>query len=106
VTGSAILGDLVEVGSEILQLVVAGRVQGVAFRAYTRRAAQALGLRGWVRNCPDGTVEIQVVGAAEALDAFRRQVTRGPRFSRVDGVRVGVLSEWTEPPPKEGFEII
>ncbi len=105
-TGSAILGDLVEVGSEILQLVVTGRVQGVAFRAYTRRTAQTLGLRGWVRNLPDGTVEIQVAGSAEAVDDFRRQVKRGPRFSRVDGVRVGIVSEWTEPPPKDGFEII
>lgn len=68
------------------RIVVHGRVQGVGFRAFTRNAARALSLGGWVRNRPDGTVELEVEGPAEAVQAFRRQVRQGPRFSRVDGL--------------------
>ena len=91
---------------ESLHLIVSGRVQGVAFRAFTRHAAQALGLRGWVRNLPDGRVEIQVAGPPADLEALRRQVAMGPRFARVDGVDVRPLEVWTEPPPADGFTII
>jgi threonine dehydrogenase-like Zn-dependent dehydrogenase len=57
---------------------VHGRVQGVGFRWWTRREAAALGLRGTVRNQPDGTVQVQAAGAAEALSRLRRRLAEGP----------------------------
>ena len=50
------------------RVVVHGRVQGVFFRDSTRRRAQAAGVTGWVRNNPDGTVEVWLEGAPEAVD--------------------------------------
>ena len=50
-----------------------GRVQGVFFRAQTRTAARALGLTGWVRNLPDGSVEAHVEGDAGKLDELERR---------------------------------
>ncbi len=69
---------------ESWRMVVHGRVQGVGFRAFTRRAAKASGLVGWVRNRADGTVELEAEGPAGGFRAFRRQIRQGPRFSRVD----------------------
>lgn len=49
---------------------VRGRVQGVGFRWRTREQGLALGLAGWVRNCPDGSVEVEVEGPAAAVEAL------------------------------------
>jgi len=84
-----------------VRYVVGGRVQGVGFRAATEREAAALGLRGWVRNLPDGTVEVVAAGAEETLSTLAGWLWEGPRFARVDRV---TLEEWTEPVP-EGFAI-
>ena len=65
---------------------VQGRVQGVGFRWWTQRTASALGLRGDVRNCPDGSVEVQAVGPAVKLDALEESLRRGPSLARVDAV--------------------
>ncbi len=64
--------------------LITGRVQGVGFRYFVHRAAAVEGLHGWVRNLPDGRVEIQAEGDREALDRFERQVLQGPPRSRVD----------------------
>ncbi|MEW6045144.1 MAG: acylphosphatase [Bacillota bacterium] len=74
-------------------VVVDGIVQGVGFRAFARREARRLGLVGWVRNLPDGRVEVWVEGPAEAVDALVRQLERGPRGARVESV------EKDHPPP-------
>jgi acylphosphatase len=66
--------------------VVKGRVQGVGFRFFVNRAAAVEGLHGWVRNLPDGSVEILSEGEADALDRFERQVRQGPAGARVDEV--------------------
>ena len=66
--------------------LVAGRVQGVGFRWFVRRAASRLGVRGDVRNLPDGRVEIRAQGDAGRLDTLREEVRRGPRGSRVDEI--------------------
>ena len=69
------------------RVVVHGSVQGVFFRDTTRRKAQERGVTGWVRNCPDGTVEALFEGereAVEALVAFARQGPRGASVERVD----------------------
>jgi acylphosphatase len=65
---------------------VTGRVQGVNYRASARREAQLLGLAGWVRNEPDGSVLIDAEGDPAALEAFLDWCRRGPPLSRVDRV--------------------
>lgn len=66
---------------------VEGRVQGVAFRASTRRQAQALGLRGYAINLADGAVEVLAVGAADAVDALHDWLHRGPPLAKVTAVQ-------------------
>lgn len=65
---------------------VHGRVQGVWFRDHTRRAAQELGIAGWVRNLPDGTVEAEFHGPATAVAAMVAWCHRGSPHSRVERV--------------------
>jgi len=67
---------------------VSGRVQGVGFRWFVQESASVEGLHGWVRNLPDGRVEIRAEGDAEALDRFEHHVRGGPRGARVDEVEV------------------
>lgn len=66
------------------RFVVHGRVQGVGFRYFARRAARALGLKGWVRNREDGAVEVVATGGAEALASLRRELLRGPGYAHVE----------------------
>jgi acylphosphatase len=63
---------------------VHGGVQGVGFRRFAAREAQALGLAGWVRNEPDGTVSGEAEGPGAALEAFRVQLALGPAFAAVE----------------------
>jgi acylphosphatase len=73
--------------------VISGRVQGVAFRQSTVDEAQPLGLEGWVRNLPDGRVEVLAEGARPQVEALVTWCRRGPRLARVDGVAI----TWEEP---------
>jgi acylphosphatase len=73
------------------RIVVTGRVQGVGFRFFVDEAARREGLRGWVRNLPDGRVEILAEGDEEAVDRLERHIRRGPPAARVK--RVDVLPE-------------
>lgn len=68
--------------------VVSGRVQGVFFRASARRVAQALGVSGWVRNRPDGTVEAFAQGDPDSLDEFVAWLREGPPDAHVADVEV------------------
>jgi acylphosphatase len=76
-------------GQKQVHLVVRGRVQGVYFRASTEHEARRLGLRGWVKNRPDGSVEIAAEGSEEALNDLVQWAHRGPSAARVDHVDVG-----------------
>ena len=67
-----------------LHLQIEGRVQGVWFRESMRREAERLGVTGWVRNAPDGSVEAVVQGADEAVDALIEWARSGPPLARVD----------------------
>ena len=67
---------------------IGGRVQGVGFRYFTEAAAAREGIAGWVRNSPDGGVEISAEGDAEALERFERSIRHGPPHARVDRVDV------------------
>jgi len=71
---------------ERLHAVIRGDVQGVGFRYFVLRKAQQLGLRGWVRNNDDGTVELVAEGARQDLEQLKRAVGEGPRMARVDRV--------------------
>lgn len=66
---------------------VEGRVQGVGFRWWAVRTAERLGLRGTVRNLPDGSVEIDASGPDDALELFAELLRDGPPSARVDAVR-------------------
>jgi acylphosphatase len=68
------------------RFVVRGRVQGVGFRWFVEREARVLGVSGWVRNNPDGSVEVLATGTSEQLLALRGKLYEGPRASRVDNV--------------------
>lgn len=70
------------------RVTVAGRVQGVWYRDSCRREAQALGLAGWVRNLPDGTVEAAVEGPGPAVDKLVAWLRQGPPRAVVTGVDV------------------
>jgi acylphosphatase len=71
--------------------VVSGRVQGVGFRWFVIEAASVEGITGWVRNLPEGTVEVVAEGDAEAVTRFERQLRRGPARARVDDVATDVM---------------
>ena len=66
--------------------LISGRVQGVGFRVFATTTAGREGLHGWVRNLPDGRVEISAEGEAEALGRFERHVRHGPPGAKVDHV--------------------
>ena len=66
--------------------IVTGRVQGVGYRFFAERAARELGVRGWVRNLSDGSVEAVAEGDEEAIGRFLARLRQGPRGSRVESL--------------------
>ena len=82
-------------------VTVTGRVQGVSYRAWVRRRADALGLAGWVRNEPDGSVSALLEGPGDVVEGMIAAMRSGPPAARVDGLTAlpGALTEAT------GFEI-
>jgi len=83
------------------RVLISGLVQGVSFRDACRRAAERLGVSGWVRNLPDGTVEAAFEGPGEAVDALLEWSRHGPRLAVVKDVRAQA-----EPPEgTSGFQI-
>lgn len=75
------------------ELKIAGKVQGVFFRASTREQARARGLGGWVKNLPDGTVEAVVEGPVDDVEDLVEWAHQGPSSARVENVDV----RWTQP---------
>ncbi|MBZ5662554.1 MAG: acylphosphatase [Acidobacteriia bacterium] len=65
---------------------VSGRVQGVGFRYFAERVALRLGVAGYVKNLPDGRVEVYALCSAAQLNALRGELRRGPMLARVDRV--------------------
>jgi acylphosphatase len=80
-------------------LQIRGRVQGVGFRFYAEDVAQELGLAGWVRNVPDGTVEAYAEGPRAALDTFIEQLRQGPPLARVESIIPAWQTPLGTPPP-------
>ncbi|MDO5145682.1 MAG: acylphosphatase [Eubacteriales bacterium] len=69
-------------------VVVRGRVQGVGFRYVTASIAAKYKVTGWVRNCFDGSVELEAQGAEHRVEMFLQEVSAGNRFARVDSFEV------------------
>lgn len=67
-----------------IYLSVQGRVQGVGFRYFTQQQARRLGLEGFVRNLPDGRVEVSAAGPKDALSVLVDELKKGPPGARVD----------------------
>ncbi|MFL6779170.1 MAG: acylphosphatase [Sphingomicrobium sp.] len=80
---------------------VFGRVQGVFFRQWTVNQARAFGVSGWVRNCPDGTVEAYVAGDQEAVAKMIAAMHDGPSQAHVDDV----IADPVEPIEVSGFSV-
>lgn len=78
---------------ERLEVVVTGRVQGVNFRYYTQRESERLGLRGYVLNRQDGSVEVVAEGERAALEALLAWLHRGPTAARVEQL----TPHWAQP---------
>lgn len=83
------------------RVVVSGRVQGVWFRGATEEQAVRLGLAGWVRNLPDGSVEASFEGGGSEVDTAIEWCRTGPPSARVDDVTV----EWQAPVGEVGFRV-
>ncbi|MCS6881035.1 MAG: acylphosphatase [Oscillochloridaceae bacterium] len=80
------------------RVVISGRVQGVGFRAYTRTRARSLGVKGWVRNLPDGRVEAVFEGTRAAVQQMVSWCYSGPGSAVVEKVNV----TWEPATGKEG----
>jgi acylphosphatase len=76
-----------------VHLRIAGRVQGVGYRAWVTLTARRLGLRGWVRNRTDGSVEALVIGADDSVAAMIEACREGPFAARVREVAVGEATD-------------
>jgi acylphosphatase len=85
--------------------LVSGKVQGVYFRHSTRTEALRLGVRGVVRNLPDGSVEVLVQGDPSSIEALRQWLHRGPQLARVDRVQEAELPEEADLQIPAGFEV-
>lgn len=75
-----------DMSNRILHVIIHGRVQGVGFRAWTHHQAELHGLRGWVRNRRDGTVEALFSGPDDRVEAMLTACRLGPRGAVVDRV--------------------
>ena len=83
--------------------IISGRVQGVCYRASTRDAARQIrGISGWVRNLPDGTVELEAEGPPEKVDALIAWCHKGPPYGSVYRIAVDDQTPMGE---SGGFEI-
>ena len=80
---------------------VTGRVQGVFFRAWAQGHARELSISGWIRNCPDGSVEAHLTGEEDAVVRMIERMSKGPSNARVEDVVV----EDSEPESIGRFEV-
>lgn len=86
----------------VRRYLVSGRVQGVGFRYFVAREAEALGLAGWVRNLPDGQVEVLAEGTEPQLSTLEGRLWQGPPHARVATVGVEPADERTD----GGFRVL
>ncbi len=84
------MADLAE--ARRVRAVIRGDVQGVGFRYFVQHRARQAGLRGFVRNLPDGAVEVEAEGPLPALERFVGVLRQGPRLARIEDVSVTWLA--------------
>jgi len=84
--------------------LVSGMVQGVGFRWFVARHARSLGLTGYARNLPNGSVEVVVDGPEDALPGLEQLLRRGPANSQVD--RVERSTETAATPTGKSFDVM
>ncbi|MTI89683.1 MAG: acylphosphatase [Balneolaceae bacterium] len=77
---------------------ISGRVQGVGFRYFTKKNARSIGIKGWVKNLPDGRVEAVFQGEEGAVERMLNKVRQGPKSSYVEFIDVE-----DKPDPLEGY---
>lgn len=77
----------------VVRLTIRGYVQGVGYRAFVDDEALARGLKGWVRNRRDGSVEALIAGESKEVDAMIAACRQGPRSARVDAVEIAEADE-------------
>ena len=87
-----------------IHALISGRVQGVGFRWATRKEATRLGLCGWVRNLPDGRVELTAEGDAATVETFLRWCHQGPPNAAVEHVEIIERVE-VPAPSAAGFDV-
>jgi len=86
-----------------VHVIVIGRVQGVGFRYFVLEQANTLGLAGWVRNLPNGTVEAEAEGTQASLENWLKALAKGPSLARVKNIDI----EWKAPQQTDIiFEIV
>lgn len=85
-----------------VHLVIRGRVQGVFYRAWTKKRAEHHGIDGWVRNRADGAVEALFSGESAAVETLIAECRRGPLAARVDGIDC----EPATSVPAHGFTVV
>ena len=79
-----------------VRLIIEGTVQGVGFRFAACEAAARCSVTGWVKNLPDGSVEIVAQGSPDAVDRMTRWARQGPRYAAVERVHVETLPPSSE----------
>lgn len=87
------------------RFIVTGNVQGVFFRASARDEARRLGLRGYAKNLPDGSVEVVAAGDAVAIEALTAWLRHGPPMAKVADVRRSGIAQADARMP-EDFHIV
>lgn len=72
--------------NELRILRIHGKVQGVGYRFFATRVARRLGLKGWIKNNRDGTVEAAVEGDSKVIDQWIKELKEGPRYAEVTSI--------------------
>jgi acylphosphatase len=90
---------MVHKAEDRIRCTIHGRVQGVGFRWFILRVARDAGLRGWVRNNPDGSVELEAAGDPAQLTILRERMAIGPRGARVERIVELAVSAGALPDP-------
>lgn len=84
------------------RIIITGLVTGVGFRSYTRNYAKEIGLKGYVKNLRDGTIEVVAEGYDKQFQTFLQLLRKGPLGAKVKNIDV----DWQEPRNEfEGFEV-
>jgi len=83
------------------RIIVSGIVQGVSFRSFAKKHAHKLQLNGFVRNLPDGSLEVITEGKKEKIEELIKEIRKGPEGSKVDNIKI----EWRRDEGYEGFSI-